>query len=57
MNTQKIVATLIFALTTVSFNASAAIINQVDFPDSFIQTKEKVNTAETEQVTASAEAK
>lgn len=53
MRTQKILAAVAFALTTVSFSASAAIINQVDFPEAFVQAKEKaVVVAQDQQVTA-----
>ncbi|NHC04589.1 hypothetical protein G9F31_12580 [Acinetobacter sp. 187] len=53
MRTQKMVSALILALTTVSFTASAAIINTVDFPSEFVQSKDKVASAPVEQVTAS----
>lgn len=46
MSNQKILAAFVFALVTASFNASAAIINQVDFPDSFVQSKDKQITEE-----------
>lgn len=53
MRTQKMVSALILALTTVSFTASAAIINTVDFPSEFVQSKDKLASAPVEQVTAS----
>ncbi len=55
MMTQKILAAAIFSLSAVAFNASAAMINHVDFPEEFVQAKDKVSSAEQEQVTASAE--
>lgn len=53
MRTQKMVSALILALTTVSFTASAAIINTVDFPSEFVQSKAQVESVAVEQVTAS----
>lgn len=50
MHTQKILAALVLVLAPISFTVSAAIINPVDFPDSFVQekntpvTQEQVNT-------------
>ncbi|MFC6052829.1 hypothetical protein ACFPT0_08185 [Acinetobacter portensis] len=57
MMTQKILATVIFSLSAVAFNASAAIINNVDFPAEFVQAKDKVASADQEQVTAADHAK
>ena len=55
MMTQKILAAAIFSLSAVAFNASAAMINHVDFPEEFVQAKDKISSADQEQVTASAE--
>lgn len=55
MMTKKILAAAIFSLSAVAFNASAAMINHVDFPEEFVQAKDKVSSADQEQVTASAE--
>ena len=55
MMTQKILAAAIFSLSAVAFNASAAMINHVDIPEEFVQAKDKVSSADQEQVTASAE--
>ncbi len=51
MRTQKILAAVVFALTSVSFSASAAIINQVDYPEAFVQAKDKAVVVAQEQVT------
>lgn len=55
MSSSKILVAVMFSLSAVSFNVSAAIINNVDFPDEFVQVKEKVASADQEQVIASAE--
>ena len=55
MMTQKNLAAAIFSLSAVAFNASAAMINHVDFPEEFVQAKDKVSSADQEQVTTSAE--
>lgn len=55
MSVQKCFTAVIFALSAVSLNASAAIINNVDFPDAFVHAKEKTIVADQEQVTASAD--
>lgn len=53
MRTQNILAAVAFTLSSVSFSASAAIINQVDFPEAFVQAKQKaVVVAQDQQVTA-----
>ncbi|MDY6450365.1 hypothetical protein [Acinetobacter faecalis] len=56
MNFTKILAATIFSLSAISFNVSAAIINNVDFPAEFVQAKDKTASTDQEQVTASAEA-
>lgn len=52
MRTQKILATVVLACSAVAFNASAAIVNQIDFPAEFVHAKEKVNTQHAEQTPA-----
>ena len=53
MRSSKILATVAISLSLVSFNVSAAIINNVDFPAEFVQAKEKAASVNQEQVTAS----
>mgnify|MGYP003487303431 FL=1 len=45
---------IIVALSFTSITASAAIINNVEFPEAFVQVKEKTVQAESKEVTASA---
>lgn len=54
MRIQTILAMTFFTLTTVSVSATAAIINQVDYPAAFITVKEQVvNTTTTGNVSVS----
>ena len=53
MRNQKILVVVAFVLSTLSLGTSAAIINQVDFPEAFVQAKDKaVIVVAQEQVTA-----
>lgn len=53
MRSSKILAAVVISLGFVSFNASAAMINNVDFPAEFVQAKEKAASVNQEQVIAS----
>jgi hypothetical protein len=57
MRIQKVLAAMVFSLGFVALNASAGMINNVDFPQEFIQAKDKAatNTSAQEEVTASAD--
>jgi hypothetical protein len=57
MRIQKSLVAVVFALSAISMNVSAGMINNVDFPKEFVQAKEKAPVVAQEQVTASAEAK
>lgn len=50
----RILQVMILALSFTSITASAAIINHVDFPEAFVQAKEKAVESDSNQVTASA---
>ena len=56
MNFTKILVAAIFSLSAISFNVSAVMINNIDFPEEFVQAKDKTASTDQEQVTASAEA-
>lgn len=49
MRIQKSMTAVIMALSVVSLNASAAIVNNVDFPEQFMHAKEKSHTSSQEQ--------
>lgn len=51
MRTLKVI---ILAFSFTSLTASAAIINHVDFPEAFVQAKEKAVQADSGEVTVSA---
>lgn len=51
MHIQKYLAVALFALTSVSVPSTAAIINQVDFPEAFTA-KDKAVATEQESMTA-----
>lgn len=55
MRHQKVITAVIFALSFSAVSASAAIINNVEFPEAYVQAQEKSVQVQEEQVTASAE--
>ncbi|QIO06688.1 hypothetical protein [Acinetobacter shaoyimingii] len=56
MRIQKSMTAFIVALSAVSLNATAAIVNNVDFPEQFTQAKEKSHVpSQDQQMTASAQ--
>lgn len=52
MRIQKYLAVAFFALTSVSIPATAAIINQVDFPEAFAAKEKAVATEQESMIVA-----
>lgn len=56
MRIQKFFSVVVCSISLIAVNASAAIINHVDFPDEFVKAKEKKQVVPQEQIMAAADA-